>query len=838
MRNLFKKIKSNNKGDTLAIVLIGIVLLAMLGTVILNVTSVNFRMKLSEMQSKKNFYYCEAALDEIYAGIGGQVSKAMEEAYKDSMEKLVGKKGNTLTSKSGADSTTNFKNVYYKELHDTYGYKSGADLNAMKTRFQGYIKSSFSNVTITVEGIDSIDDSVAGKIVIKGVKVSSETNAGYYANIKTDLVIDTPNVALDFIDSGTKDYGELFEYAIVAGGNKIVNSSNSTNWVNHAALTVSGNGKVDINGNVYAGSNIDNGEYFAENITDSSPKDSNGYYIVDKKGTSSRKNAIEIGGADVTIKAKNVVANGSIVTGQYSYDRGQGINKAGNSKLTMTGSSDYLNVWARNIEVEGNSDQINIDGNCAVADDLEINGDGDTVNITGSYFGYGFDGDTATGVEANTSDKTGDSTKYANGALYEHEKRSAVIINGKDANLFLTDDNDDKNGNSRLLLLGGRSYIDLTGRSAVDSNSSTYMTGESISFRGNQDVYLAELAGLGNNISSNPAKYEPAMVDTSTGLFNYSYLGIPNTDNIIAKWYGGDSVFFYNYQVNPKLQSEYIANRYNNDADVRNLIQNMANKLKINNVKIGNTTRTYSVGTVMGVTNGTLASGSSIAPSETDFTQSQFCDIVNDLNRRFKLLNTTMQDDRSKYIGYDYITTTANNTYKSPFDYYVDGTSFAGTKVTQQNIQKDSNAIAIGMQPFTDDELAKVGITNRDTTNIGYQIYDTPVNIDNAGGEIKQVEIDRGIVISSGNIKITKDFTGLIICGGDVIVEAPIGRTITLKSDKELATMIADKSPAVAAALKGYVPGSSATSGAGAVNIDDVTYDSVITYQNWEKNAN
>ena len=838
MRKLFRKTKSNNKGNTLAIVLIGIVLLAMLGTVILNVTSVNFRMKLSEMQSKKNFYYCEAAMDEIYAGIGGQVSKAMEVAYTSSMQQLVGKTGSTLISKSGADSTTNFKKAYYDQLQDVDGYKTGADLNAMKTRFQGFIKSTFTNVTITVEGIDSIDDSVAGQIVIKGVKVSSETNAGYYANIKTDLVITTPNVNLDFIDSGTKDYGELFEYAIVAGGNKIVNTSNSTNWVNHAALTISGNGNVNINGNVYAGSNIDSGSYFSENITDTSPKDADGYYIVDKKGTKTRKNSIEIGGATVTIKAKNVVANGAIVTGQYATDRGGSIIKAGNTKLDMSGSSDYLNVWARNIEVEGNSDQININGNCAVADDLEINGDGNTVNITGSYFGYGFDGDSATGTEANSSDKTSDSNKYVDGELYEHEKRSAVIINGNDSNLYLTDDNNDKNGNSKLLLLAGRSYIDLTGRSAVDSNSATYMTGESLSFRGNQDVYLADLASLGTNISSNPANFDPAMVNTGTGMFNYDYLGLPDTSNIIAKWIGGDSVFFYNYQVNPQLQTEYMANKYNTDMDVRNLIQDRAKKLKINNVKIGNLTRSYAVGTVMEVTDGNIANTGTLAAGESDYTKSQFCDIINDLNKRFKLLNTTMQDDRSKYIGYDYISTTASSTYKSPFDYYVDITAFAKRKVTVQNIQKDSEALAVGMQPFTDEELAKVGITNRDSVNIGYQIYDTPVNIDNAGGEIKQVEIDRGIVISSGNIKITKDFTGLIICGGDVIVDAPIGTTITLKSDKELATMIADKSPAVAAALKGYVPGTSSTSGTGTVNIGDVTYDSVIAYQNWEKNAN
>ena len=80
---MFKIKKLNNKGDTLVIVLIGIFVLSILGTLILGVTATNLSMKANENKNEKTFYYAEKAVDELYAGIGEEVMDAVQESYNE-----------------------------------------------------------------------------------------------------------------------------------------------------------------------------------------------------------------------------------------------------------------------------------------------------------------------------------------------------------------------------------------------------------------------------------------------------------------------------------------------------------------------------------------------------------------------------------------------------------------------------------------------------------------------------------------------------------------------------------------------------------------------------------
>ena len=75
-----KFFRTDNKGNTLGVVLIGIFILSILGTLILGVTATNFNMKLNEKNSQTVFYNAEKAIDAIYAGIGKEV---MDKGYLD-----------------------------------------------------------------------------------------------------------------------------------------------------------------------------------------------------------------------------------------------------------------------------------------------------------------------------------------------------------------------------------------------------------------------------------------------------------------------------------------------------------------------------------------------------------------------------------------------------------------------------------------------------------------------------------------------------------------------------------------------------------------------------------
>ena len=89
MQRLLKRCKLNNEGNTLGVVVMGILLLGILGTLILNATATNYEMKIIDNKSKQNFYYVEKAVDEIYAGIGKDAMKAITDAYEEVLGSMV-----------------------------------------------------------------------------------------------------------------------------------------------------------------------------------------------------------------------------------------------------------------------------------------------------------------------------------------------------------------------------------------------------------------------------------------------------------------------------------------------------------------------------------------------------------------------------------------------------------------------------------------------------------------------------------------------------------------------------------------------------------------------------
>lgn len=101
-----------------------------------------------------------------------------------------------------------------------------------------------------------------------------------------------------------------------------------------------------------------------------------------------------------------------------------------------------------------------------VADDLSLNGDDCNITIKGKYLGFGRN-------NANTSDPTGKASTS-----------SAIIVNGRNCTLDMTDIN--------YLLLAGKAYVKLT-------EDSSYVTGDSMGLKGNQEIYLVPSGYLKKN---------------------------------------------------------------------------------------------------------------------------------------------------------------------------------------------------------------------------------------------------------------------------------------------------------------------------------------------------
>ena len=109
----------------------------MLGTVIMTLSLTNYQMKVMERNSKKTFYSAETVLDQISAGLQGEISTALNRAYVEVMQRY--------SMEDQATREYNFKYNYITTLrkalrtgdsdqeYDISVLKSYVDENLLKT---------------------------------------------------------------------------------------------------------------------------------------------------------------------------------------------------------------------------------------------------------------------------------------------------------------------------------------------------------------------------------------------------------------------------------------------------------------------------------------------------------------------------------------------------------------------------------------------------------------------------------------------------------------------------------------------------------------------------------
>ena len=102
------KCKLNNSGSTMMIVMVAVALIAVLATILMSMSYMNYNMKVTELNSKKNFYTAEIVLDQINVGLQKEISDSLEDAYVRSMQRY--------TLDDDTTRNTNFANYYIGEL--------------------------------------------------------------------------------------------------------------------------------------------------------------------------------------------------------------------------------------------------------------------------------------------------------------------------------------------------------------------------------------------------------------------------------------------------------------------------------------------------------------------------------------------------------------------------------------------------------------------------------------------------------------------------------------------------------------------------------------------------
>ena len=78
-----------NKGNSFIMVIATVSFLSVLVAAILVAIALCYRMRAIDLNSRDNFYYLEQAMDEIYAGVGGDTVNYLKQAYEETVEILV-----------------------------------------------------------------------------------------------------------------------------------------------------------------------------------------------------------------------------------------------------------------------------------------------------------------------------------------------------------------------------------------------------------------------------------------------------------------------------------------------------------------------------------------------------------------------------------------------------------------------------------------------------------------------------------------------------------------------------------------------------------------------------
>lgn len=412
--------KLNNAGSAMIMALTVIALISILGTMALSSALLNVKLREMNRKSDKNFYYLEIALDEIYAQTGRMAGNMLRDNYVQVMDNLYkeGFKTNdeaNIWLKKGFVEALAGEDGFNLVLSGTEGSQEESRENAAKklksfsdTIEEQSLAVSVDSVILETEEPIAADDGdvfpltgeekVYTGLTLKGLRL-------VYRNpedgTESALTVDLKIKApyVRFINEGDA----LLDYVLAANGGIDVNVNGTGNTVNHFV------------GNIYGDS-------------------------------------ITISHSVAEMESGLIAAAGSLTV-----DRG--------GELTVwpgAASDAQSRIWADGILVNFASTLKADNASIFVKDDLTLSGDNNSVTLSGSYYGYGNEGDNRK-LKKETPDKS-----------------SAVIISGRGSRVDMT--------GLYSLLLAGRAYMRFD--NTITDGRYVYPMGESLAVKATQTIYL------------------------------------------------------------------------------------------------------------------------------------------------------------------------------------------------------------------------------------------------------------------------------------------------------------------------------------------------------------
>lgn len=237
MRKNLNSLKENNKGFTLASMLIIMLIVSVLAALLLTITVLNVQSKQVDQKSKETFYLAESIVDEIRAGIESELGEALGTAYKEALPNLNGNIDQLESDYAKRIVSILFKTYTKKDYTEAYSNNSGYQIDVLQAYLSDKNKDNIKSVKLSSgDKAYVFVESNFSKLILKDVHIAYTTTDGYQSRMQMDFVIQVPNTR--FENPGF--YLTLGDYSIIT----------DDYLTNNQAL------KSTISGSVYAGEGI------------------------------------------------------------------------------------------------------------------------------------------------------------------------------------------------------------------------------------------------------------------------------------------------------------------------------------------------------------------------------------------------------------------------------------------------------------------------------------------------------------------------------------------------------------------------------------------------------
>ncbi len=758
MKILLMKLRKNNNGSTMVFAVVTILFLAMLVSLILALSATGFRVRTVDYGSRQTFYENEEYSGRIYSEVGMAAIGILGDAYTDTMAKL-----NTSSINTEEQLNNYLKKLYYKrmliyfklatstisdtEVLNPIEIAAPADPAAVEaTSPHGIIKTMLQKMADGTDVTSAVNVLINGKIeahivnastgeyeptiIIHDVHLDHVDNSNSYdSDITFDLVVGYPEWDFTFTNPSVaaSDLDTFLDYIFITNGTLTFSKPKSTD-------------STIVSGCVSVGDN--------SAIADAASTNK-GLHITNTADVSFKPNP-----DNLYDKMSIVVTDNVMIESPAS----------GSSIMRVTGN-DIGELWCNSILLQRATSDSSTTGSAFyssnasifVQDDLQLDGPYSRVELNnGRYYGYSYG-----------------STENSNAQNFS----SAIIVNGDYSSLQINTLN--------LLSINGLAYVNLVNKGTL------YRTGESLTVRGNQDMYLVPDACMP---VSNPYRtgastsYTPEQIDNyvkthlqdSSVFFGTQWLV---TDNpFVKRTYdinGREYTFFYLNFKSVIAQREYAelvlgsgyggvtgnVPRTSLEAVRSRVLENLSDMQNSSTsvINVSGTTQGYTQGAMV-----TVAQGGAAVGSETISTLDAASVVLEygTLSNRYKLLKSCLISVPDQFSSAESITESLTNL--SSFyskDYIVKGIN-GGKRTTLNNGEFNRSAIynIVDWNVLRTYASQESGDFTRNQDGVVIHYVYSP-------GSAYTVS-SSGVYVVDGNVTVTGNVTGLIIASGDISVTA------------------------------------------------------------------